>query len=445
MTKKVPLTVARIAELKAEPRKQVFLFDIKTQGLAVRLKGNGKPAYVFCGSFDGTPFRMTIGRCDVRTLPEAAKRARELQQIVDDGRDPRLVKAETVAKDVAQRKADEQVHITVAEVWPFYMATNGMPGKDNGWSDRYKLDLSKWVEAPRPKKVGKGLTLPGPLHPLMGQPLKNMTPQVLRDWYLKEKLRGKDQANRAMSMFSGFLEWAAAQDEYENILLMNAAHHPKVQTILAAQSPHRTNALQKSQLADWFKAIDGCDNKTMATYLKVLLLTGARKESLCTLKWKDIDFRWKAVSIHDKISKTKERRREIPLLPYTESIISGLPRVEGNEYVFASNRGEGKHIVDARDTMSKALAAAKIRHCTMHDLRRTYSKHAETAGVVDGAIRQFMGQKPSSTGQKYTPREVDDLRDLVEVAERYIVEQARIDFDFDGAKSGKVTQIRRRA
>lgn len=445
MTKKVQLTVKRIADLTAPQGKQVFLWDARTAGLGVRLKGGGKPVYVFQSLFAGKTLRMVIGDCNGRTIPEAAERARQLQNMIDDGRDPRLVKAEAVAKDVAQRKADEQVHITVSEVWPLYMATNGMPGKDNGWSDRYKLDLAEWIEAPRPKKVGKGLTLPGPLHPLMGQPLKNMTPEVLRDWYRKELLRGKDQANRAMSMLSGFLEWTAAQDEYENVLLMNAAHHPKVQKVLAAQSPHRTNALQKSQLPDWFEALDGCGNKTMAAYLKVLLLTGARKESLATLKWKDIDFRWKAVSIHDKIAKTKERRREIPLLPYTESIINALPRIKGNEYVFASSRGEGKHIVDARDTMSKALAVAKIRHCTMHDLRRSYSKHAETAGVVDGAIRQFMGQKPSSTGQKYTSREVDDLRDLVEVAERYIVEQARIDFDFDGAKSGKVTPILRRA
>ena len=81
----------------------------------------------------------------------------------------------------------------------------------------------------------------------------------------------------------------------------------------------------------------------------------------------------------------------------------------------------------------------------MHDLRRTYSKHSETAGVPEGATRQMMGHRPSTIGQKYTPREVDDLRDLVEVAERYIVNQAGIDFDFDGSKSGKVTPIRRRA
>ena len=246
-------------------------------------------------------------------------------------------------------------------------------------------------------------------------------------------------------MFSGFLEWAAAQDEFEDILEMNAAQHPKVQQVVSGQSPHRTNALQKSQLASWFRAVDELENKVMSAYLKVLLLTGARKESLCTLKWKDVDFRWKSVSIHDKNGRTKIRRREIPLLPYTESIIDAVPRIKGNEYVFASSRGEGKHIVDARDAMSKALAKAKIRHCTMHDLRRTYSKHSETAGVPEGATRQMMGHRPSTIGQKYTPREVDDLRDLVEVAERYIVAVAGIDFDFDGAKSGKVTPIRRRA
>lgn len=445
VSKKVHLTVKRIVELPSPAEgKQVFLWDSKTAGLGVRLKGNGKPAFVFQGVFGGKTLRMTIGNCGGRTLPEAAERARQLQNMIDDGRDPRQVKAESVAKDVATRKSEVQIHLIVGEVWPLYFATNGLLQKANGWSDRYKKDLKEMVAAPRPKKIGKGLTLPGPLHPLMLQPLKDMTPKVLRAWYLIEQQRGKDQANRALSIFSGFLEWAAAQDEYEHILEMNAAQHPKVQKVVAPDSPHRTNALQKGQLASWFKHIDELESKVMGAFLKTLLLTGARKESLAQLKWTDINFKWRVISIHDKNAHTKERRREIPLLPFTESIINSMPRLPNNEYVFASGRGQGKHVVDPRDAMSKVLEEAEIRHCSMHDLRRSYSKFGEAAGVPDNATRQMMGQSPRTTGQKYTHHEVDDLRDLVEATERYIVNLAGIDFDFKGLKSGKVTPITRR-
>ena len=433
MTNKVPLTLKRIAEMCAAEGQQVFLWDSKTAGLGVRLKGNGKPAFIFQGLFAGKTLRMTIGGCSTRTLPEAAERARQLQILIDDGRDPREVKAEVQAKDLAKRKVAEKDLIKVSDIWPLYFATNGKPRKVNGWSESYKEDLQEMVDpGGRPYKRGKGTTLPGPLAELMAMPLRQMTAKAIRDWYLKEQKRGESQATRALSMFSGFLDWATGQDEYEDILPANAARHKKVQAVVSPPAPHRTNALQKGQLKAWFSSVDKLENKTMGAYLKALLLTGARKESLAELKWSDVDFRWRAISIHDKSSKTKARRREIPLLPYTESILRSLPRVEGNENVFVSNRGEGKHIVDARTAMAEVLEREGIRHCTMHDLRRSYSKFGESAKVANGATRQMMGHAPNTIGQKYTLLEVDDLRDLVEVTERYIVKWAGVDFEFDG-------------
>ena len=61
----------------------------------------GSKSYVFQGEFNGKTVRITIGSPDAWTIPQAQERARELQRLIDQGRDPRVVKAEAVAADTA--------------------------------------------------------------------------------------------------------------------------------------------------------------------------------------------------------------------------------------------------------------------------------------------------------------------------------------------------------
>jgi len=55
-------------------------------------------------------------------------------------------------------------------------------------------------------------------------------------------------------------------------------------------------------------------NPVIAAYLQGLLLTGARRNELAALRWADVDFQWKSLTIRDKV----EGERTIPLTPYLE-------------------------------------------------------------------------------------------------------------------------------
>ncbi|MCP2936132.1 tyrosine-type recombinase/integrase, partial [Salmonella enterica subsp. enterica serovar Typhimurium] len=54
--------------------------------------------------------------------------------------------------------------------------------------------------------------------------------------------------------------------------------------------------------------------------LQTLLLTGARREELAGLRWADVDFKWKSLTIRDKV----EGERTIPLTPYVDSLLRNL-------------------------------------------------------------------------------------------------------------------------
>lgn len=58
-----------------------------------------------------------------------------------------------------------------------------------------------------------------------------------------------------------------------------------------------------------------------STYLQALLLTGARREELASLRWQDVDFDWESLRIKDKI----EGERIIPLTPYVAHLLKKLP------------------------------------------------------------------------------------------------------------------------
>ena len=59
-----------------------------------RIAGDGAKTYIFQAKLNGSTVPVTIGDPRSWTLDKAQKAARDLQQLVDDGKDPREVRAE---------------------------------------------------------------------------------------------------------------------------------------------------------------------------------------------------------------------------------------------------------------------------------------------------------------------------------------------------------------
>ena len=314
--------------------------------------------------------------------------------------------------------------ITVADAWPSYMA-EGKPRKKSAWKPRYVADLIK-AAAPggEPRKRGKGLTRPGHIAPLMPLLLVDIDQDVIREWYGREKRRAPVQAARAVAMFSGFLSWCATRKEYRGLVDKTCARASELGDILPA-TRQRTDALEPDQLAAWFAGAGKLRNATAATYLQGLLLTGARREELAGLRWTDIDFQWKRLTLADKV----DAQRVIPLTPYLAWLLSGLPRVKDNPYAFASKTSGSGRLMEPRSPHADVLADAGIDHISIHGLRRSFALLGEAAGAPAGAIAQVMGHKPSAIAERYKPRSMDALREYLTLVEKFILEKAGVKFD----------------
>ncbi len=423
---KIAFTAGRVSGFKCPPeKKQAFLWDATAPGLGLRATPAGKPAYVFQSVYQGKDLRITIGSPAAWSIPDAQAKARELQRLIDEGKDPRDLKREALAVHAEKQAAAAARALTVGEVWPLYLE-NGKPKRRDAWKPRYRADLEA-MAAPggEKKKRGQGTTRPGPLYPLLALPLAGVNEDTLKSWYDREAGAGKHQAARALMMFRGFLRWCAARPEYRNLTDRDVGKAAAIVESLPSNT-RRTDALEAAQVPGWWAGVEQLSNRTASAYLRALLLTGARREELAALTWANVDFQWRKLTIADKVETT----RTIPLSPYMAQMLATLPRV--GPYVFAST-GKAGRITDTRASHAKALQSAAIDGLTIHGLRRSFSLLGEAAGAPAGAIAQVMGHKPSATAEGYRPRSIDGLRPFLEQIEAHILSLAGVQFDAKAA------------
>ena len=422
------LTVGVIERLTCPTDKtQVFLSDTKAPGLRVRAtpantkNRDGLKAYVYEAKLNRETIRRIIGDVRVWTIDEARVEARRLAVMLDGGIDPRKVERDRLAAEAAVKVVAAAQAVTVGDVWPRYLK-EGKPKRKDTFKPRYLVDLKTMAAAGgEKKKRGVGLTRPGPLYPLLALTIAQVNEDSLKSWFDREALTGKHQAARALMMFRGFMRWCSAKPEYRDFIDRDAGKAAAIVEALPSNT-RRTDALEAAQVPGWWTGVEQLSNSTASVYLRALLLTGARREEVAALKWVDVDFQWRKLTIADKVDAT----RVIPLTPYLAQQLATLPRT--NEFVFASTGKLGR-ITDTRASHARALQSAGIESLTIHGLRRSFSLLGESAGAPAGAIAQVMGHKPSATAEGYRPRSVDALRPYLALIEAHILEQAGVVLD----------------
>lgn len=439
---KVAFTAGRVAGFKCPPdKRQAFMWDATTPGLGLRSTPSGQPAYVFQGVYQGKDVRITIGSPAAWSIPDAQAKARELQRLIDEGRDPRELKrnaiAEAAAHDAASAarvEADRLAAVTAGEAWRAYVEARAPY-----WGDRHREDHDRLSKAggEKPRNGRAGLTVAGPIHPLLSLPLRDLTAPAVEAWAAEQAKTRKTVARLALRCLKAFLGWCAEQPEYAPaVQSSNPAKSKRAREALGKPGV-KQDALMREQLPAWFDAVGRLPNPVVAAYLKTVLLTGARPGEVLTLRWEDLNTQWRGITIRDKV----EGERVIPLTPYVYSLLATLPR--RNQWVFASPRNDrpGEHMTRLDPTHSAACTAAGIDGLTLHGLRRSFKSLTEWIEIPAGVVAQIMGHKPSATAEKhYTVRPLDLLRLHHERIEAWILEQAGIQFD-RAAEPGRLRAV----
>ncbi len=426
------LTTDRIRKFSLPDGKdQSFLWDSDVPMLACRVTKNMK-CFIFQGIFLRKTIRMTIGKVNDWRIDDARSEARRLQTLIDTGIDPREEKAQKLAEAnlrfIEKRKGKVLFH----EAWNEYISElkTGISSKTKRpYSSRYIEDhLNLSNPGGDKKRRGDGVKVSGPLAFFLDLPLSNITAPKIADWLSIERQIRPTITAHAYRLLRAFIRWLNCQPKYRGIIKHDEIQDDNVRKVVPRSLSKDGDCLQKEQLEVWFKEIIKLNNPVQSTYLQALLLTGARREELASLRWQDVDFDWESLRIKDKI----EGDRIIPLTPYVAHLLKKLPHStfsDGtqNPWVFSSKTSASGKIVEPRIAHNRALKSGKLPHLSLHGLRRSFGTLTEWIEVPTGIVAQIMGHKPSALAEKhYRRRPLDLLRKWHVKIEAWILEQANI-------------------
>ncbi len=443
---KVKLTAGRVGDFACTGGAQSFLWDTEAPGLAVRATKNGAKAYIHQGKLHGSAVRITIGNVKSWGIDDARIESRALQTMLDKGIDPREQKRELAASVEARKAEQARRDATLGDAWQAYIEANKA-----SWGARHLADHIRLAAAGGEKrKRSDKLTISGPLHPLLSELLPNLTGERIASWLQEESTTRPTSAAQSYRLLRAFVRWADGKAEYKGLIPSDAYRASDVRKAIP-KSGAKDDCLQREQLAGWFDAVRKIHNPVISAYLQALLITGARREELLALRWQDADFKWKTLTIRDKV----EGQRVIPLTPYVASLLMDLKRrnatpptvrqlrkmtERGEEFkpspwVFYSRTAEDGRLAEPRPAHMQALEVAGLPHLTLHGLRRSFGTLCEWVEVPTGISAQIMGHKPTAIAEKhYRRRPIDLLRMWHEKIEAWMLEQAGVEFKSEEEK-----------
>jgi integrase len=409
---------------------QAFMRDTQSPGLRVRVTPSGAKSFVFEGKLNRRTIRLTIG--DVRSwaIPKARAEANRLRVLLDGGIDPRDVERDRLIAVAAKRDADQRETATVGEAWTAYVIERRPQWGDLHYRDHVRKASAGGVQSSRGTR-GTGITQPGPLHALMALRLSELAPAVIDAWAATEAKTRPSSARLAWRLLKVFLGWCAQHPTYAPLLAgKNPAKTTKARESLG-HAAAKSDVLQREQLGVWFKYVQQLSNPVVAAALQVMLLTGARPGEVLTLRRDDVDSKWKALTIRDKV----DGMRVIPLTPYVAHLLSNLPVRNG--WLFASPTSASGHLTEPNSPHSRACTAAGLQGLTLHGLRRSFASLTEWLDVPTGVVAQLMGHKPSATAEKhYKVRPLELLAVHHRRIEAWMLEQAGVPLEMVAANAG---------
>ena len=147
-----------------------------------------------------------------------------------------------------------------------------------------------------------------------------------------------------------------------------------------------------------------------------LAYTGARPNEMQALRWGDLDWQKKSLSIskgrvrgHEGLPKTKSSERVIPMVPIVENTLSALRESklrDVGDHVFVGKTGVpiDKHL---DRIWTRGLKKAGLRHRPSYQLRHTFATHCLMKGLPLPYVARLLGHSTMDTTIRHYASWVD--------------------------------------
>ena len=138
------------------------------------------------------------------------------------------------------------------------------------------------------------------------------------------------------------------------------------------------------------------ENQIGIAAIKLLMLTGCRKNEVLSLRWSEVDVERRCLRLKD--SKTNEK--VVPMGLAALQLISDQPKINNSEFVFPSMRGDG-HLIGLPRIWKRISQKARLRSIRLHDLRHNFASVGAGAGLSLYIVGALLGHKDAKTTARY--------------------------------------------
>lgn len=366
-------------------------WDSKTPGLQVRVTATGsKTFYVKRRAGTGKVERIKLGSYPAMTPGQARRKSAEVNATIAKGESPS-----------AERKRTKLAAKTLQEVFADYQEARKdlKPSTVKDMEKAFRQVCPDWLDKPLPKISAAMIEA---RHKAYGE-------------------RSEAGANKAMRYLRAVFNFAQAkyQDETAKPLIEHNPVKKLSQTRGWYRVDRRQTVIKPHELAAWVNAVLALPGPEWRDYFMTVLLTGMRREEALNLKWPEVDFTGRTLTVLDP---KNHQDHTLPLSDYLLDLLTRRKAGAVSEYVFADSAG--RRISNFRYAQANIEKASGVSFC-IHDLRRTFATIAESLDIPAYALKRLLNHaNGADVTAGYIVASTERLREPMQKITDYVLKAA---------------------
>jgi integrase len=372
------LTDRRLAALKAAPKGSRYdVMDSIVPGMGVRVTDKGQKTFILVARFPGSanPTRRALGEYGVLELADARAKARVWHELIRKGIDPKEQEADQRAQERRRRDnsfgAVVEDYIRLAVIGPD--ATKPLQRKGPSVARELRDEFVN-------DKVVAGAKRPG----LGKRPIDSITPHDIVRVTDDAVARGAEyQAHNLLGHVRTMFNWAIARGVYG--LEKSPCDRMRPNQVIGKKAL-RTRVLTDDETFALWRAA-GRLGYPFGPFIKLLLLTGQRRNEVSDARWRELDLEKRLWTIPAERMKA-DAPHVVPLSAETIAVLKALPRFKKGDHLFSTTFG-------AKPVSGFSKAKARLDRRMLRTLRalarrRGAGVDVELPGFVFHDIRRTM-------------------------------------------------------
>lgn len=387
--------------------------DSEIKGFLMRVQPTGRKTFYFSYRTQaGVRKRIKIGvLVSSLTLAQARDQALAYAGQASTGQD--IQGEKTSSRKIAKEKLKHTLDAFLTTHYRPWALTNQKSGQQTidtirrSFPDLLPLPLSeialKQVERLRTDKIMAGLkptTVNRVMNALRGA-LSRAVDWGIIDAHPLAKLK-------ALKMDAGTKARYLSEDEDKRLFKALKARDEEIKAARARGNQFRTERGYEL-MADLYQVAYA---DRMIPMITLSLKTGMRRGELFDLRWDDIDFANRTLTIRGEIAKSS-KTRHIPLSPiaYDTLVNWQAQALDKAGRVFPSDNGE--RLDNVKSSWTSILEAAAIESFRWHDMRHDFASKLVMKGVPLNTVRELCGHADLNTTLRYAHLAPDHKADAI--------------------------------